>query len=110
MQTYFVLRRQLTTEADFTYSISGNVISVVDLNLGSRSVTNDIENVLRKIDYYHQGSIMGFKIMYRDSEQMWDGVHWDRHRAGFFALRETDEKRARVKLLGREQVINGFLG
>ena len=40
-----VLRRQLTTEADFTYSISGNVISVVDLDLGSRSVTNDIENV-----------------------------------------------------------------
>jgi hypothetical protein len=32
--------------------------------------------------------------MYGDSEQMWDGVHWDRHRAGFFALRETDEKRA----------------
>jgi hypothetical protein len=39
------LRRQLTTETDFTYSISGKVISVVDLDLGSRSVTNDIENV-----------------------------------------------------------------
>jgi hypothetical protein len=39
------LRRQLTTETDFTYSISGKVISIVDLDLGSRSVTNDIENV-----------------------------------------------------------------
>jgi hypothetical protein len=47
-----VLRRQLTTEADFTYSISGNVISIVDLNLGNRSVTNDIENVLCKMEYY----------------------------------------------------------
>jgi hypothetical protein len=96
-----VLRRQVTTQADFTYSISGNVISIVDLNLGNRSVTNDIENVLRKIEHYHQGSIIGFKIMYRDSEQMWDGVQWDGHRASFFALRETDEGRARVKLVDR---------
>ena len=94
-----VLRRQVTTQADFTYSISGNVISIVDLNFGNRSVTNDIENVLRKIEHYHQGSISGFKIMYRDSEQTWDGVHWGGHRASFFALRETNEGRARAKLL-----------
>jgi hypothetical protein len=45
-----------------------NVISIIDLDLGNRSVTNDIENVLRKIEYYHQGSIAAFHIMYRDSE------------------------------------------
>jgi hypothetical protein len=65
-------------------------------------VTNDIENVLRKIEHYYQGSISGFKIMYRDSEQTWDGMHWDGSRASFFALRETDEGRAWKKLLGRE--------
>jgi hypothetical protein len=31
--------------ADFTYSISGNVISITDLNLGNRLVTNDAETV-----------------------------------------------------------------
>jgi len=97
-----VVRRQVTTEADFTYSISGNVISIVDLNLGNRSVTNDIENVLRKIEHYRQGSISGFKIMYRDSEATWDGVHWDGHRASFFALCETNEGQAGVRLLDRE--------
>jgi hypothetical protein len=61
-----IVRRQAETHADFTYSISGNVISIVDLDLGNRSVTNDIESVLRKIEHYHQGSIGGFRIMYRD--------------------------------------------
>ena len=63
-----ILRRQAETHADFTYSLSGNVISIVDLNLGNRSLTNDIESVLRKIEHYHQGSIVGFNIMYRDYE------------------------------------------
>lgn len=65
------VRRQAMWQADFTYSILGNVISIVDLGLGNRSVTNDIENVLRKIEHYHQGSIADFKIMYRDSDQIW---------------------------------------
>jgi len=39
--------RQRRSQADFTYSIFANVISIVDLDLGNRSVTNDIENVLR---------------------------------------------------------------
>jgi hypothetical protein len=64
-----VIRRQWETQADFTYSILGNVISIIDLDLWNRSVTNDIENVLRKIEYYHQGSIAAFHIMYRDSER-----------------------------------------
>jgi hypothetical protein len=55
-------------QADFTYSITLDLIKIVDLNLGNKSVTNDIENVLRKIEAWHQGSIAGFKIMYRDSE------------------------------------------
>ena len=51
----------METLSDFTYSILGNVISIIDLELGNRSVTNDIENVLRKIEYYHQGSIAAFQ-------------------------------------------------
>jgi len=40
--------------------------------------------------------------LYCDSEGIWDGIHWDGKRASFFALRETDEGRARIKLLDRE--------
>jgi hypothetical protein len=87
-----IIERQAETEADFTYSILANVISIVDLNLG-------IESVLRKIEHYHQGSIGGFKMMCRDSEGIWDGIEWDGKRALFFALRETEEGRARNKLL-----------
>jgi hypothetical protein len=97
-----IVRRQAETHADFTYSISGNVISIVDLDLGNRSVTNDFESVLRKIEHYHQGSIGGFRIMYRDSEGFWDGIRWDGKSASFFPLRETEEGRARNKLLNRE--------
>jgi hypothetical protein len=64
-----VISQQVKTQADFTYSILGNVISIIDLDLGNRSVTNDIENVLRKIEYYHQGSIAAFHIMYRDLKE-----------------------------------------
>jgi hypothetical protein len=35
-------------------------IQICDLNLGNKSVTNDIENVLRKIEAWHRGSIAGF--------------------------------------------------
>jgi hypothetical protein len=78
-----------------------NVISIIDLDLGNRSVTNDIENVLRKIEYYHQGSIAAFHIMYRDSERIWDGINWDGKRASFFALREIEEGQARKGLIER---------
>jgi hypothetical protein len=37
----------------FTYSITLNTISITDTGKGRRSVTNDIEAVLRKIEYWH---------------------------------------------------------
>ena len=49
-------------QADFSYSMTLDLIKIVDLNLGNKSVTNDIENVLRKIEAWHQGSIAGFKL------------------------------------------------
>jgi len=53
---------------------------------------------LRKIEYWHQGSIAAFKIMYRDEHGVWNGSRWDGQRASFFALCETDEKKAMAKL------------
>jgi hypothetical protein len=78
-----------------------NRIKIIDLNGGKASVTNDIENVLRKIEAWHQGSIAGYRIMYRDGEGYWDGVDWDGEHARFFAIRETDEAAAEKKLLAR---------
>ena len=90
------------TQADFTYSITPDTIAIVDTGRGSRSVTNDIEAVLRKIEYWHQGSITGFKVMYRDENGVWDGVRWDGQHPVFFALGERDEGRAREKLRGMD--------
>jgi hypothetical protein len=92
--------QRFTTQADFTYKITPDTISIVDTNLGKLSVTNDIEAVLRKIEYWHQGSIAAFKIMYRDEQGVWDGVRLDGHSASFFSLREADEDNAREKLRG----------
>jgi hypothetical protein len=34
-----------------------------------------------------QGSIAGFKIIYRDENGVWDGVRWDGQHPSFFANR-----------------------
>jgi hypothetical protein len=44
------LSDQVRTRADFTYNIKPAVISITDTGLGKRSVTGDIEAVLRKIE------------------------------------------------------------
>jgi len=62
-------------------------------------VTEDIKAVLRKIEYWHQGSIAAFNIMCRDGKGFWHRVGWDGKTASLFALEETDERKARKKLL-----------
>jgi hypothetical protein len=100
----FKLVPEITTKADFTYLITPSTISITDTGKGRASVTNDIEAVLRKIEYWHQGSIAGFKIMYRDEHGVWDGIRWDGKMPAFFALGEMDEKKARGKLRSVEGV------
>ena len=90
---------EAATRADFTHKITPNTISITDTTLGKLSVTNDIDAVLRKIEHWHQGSIAAFKIMYRDEHGVWNGIRWNAQRASFFALCETDEKKAMAKLM-----------
>jgi len=87
------------TSADFIYKVSPTLISITDTGLGSCPVTEDIEAVLRKIEYWHQGSISLFKIMYRDGKGFWHKVHWNSETAAVLPLQETDEQKARKKLL-----------
>jgi hypothetical protein len=92
------LSEQVRTRADFTYKITPDLISITDTCRGSRSVTEDIEAVLRKIEYWHQGSVTTFKITCQDATGFWHRVHWDGKTAFFFALQETDERQACKKL------------
>lgn len=84
--------------ADYTYTIEGNVIAIVDLDLGSKSVTNDIENVLEDIRA-ELGDLAGFAVIYRDSMGRWDGVRLKNGSAYFYSLNESDQQQAQARLL-----------
>jgi hypothetical protein len=90
---------EAATRADFTYKITPNTITITDTTLGKLSVTKDIDAVLRKIEHWHQSSIATFKIMYRDEHGVWNGVRRNGQRVSFFALCETDERKAMLKLV-----------
>ena len=90
---------EAATRADFTYKITPNTITITDTTLGKLSVTKDIDAVLRKIEYWHQGSVAKFKIMCRDGKGFWHGIRWDGKTASSFSLEETDQRKASKKLL-----------
>jgi hypothetical protein len=87
--------------ADFSYAMAGDVLTIWDLNLGNKSVTNDAENVLPKIEEAESRSFVGSPVMYRDSMGFWDGLAWDGQEVRFIPLRETSERLAFEKLLKR---------
>ena len=94
------LSDSIRTRADFTYKITPDLISITDTGLGQHSVLEDIEAVLHKIEYWHQGSIAAFKIMARDGKGFWHKIHWDGKTASLAPLGETDEQKAHKRLLG----------
>ena len=59
-------------DADFSYAIVNDVLKIWELELGNRSVTNDTDNVLAKIEDTEGRSFAGRKIMYRDRMGFWD--------------------------------------
>jgi len=84
--------------ADYTYTVDDNVIAIVDLDLGSKSVTNDMENVLADIRA-EIGDLAGYAVIYQDSLGRWDGVRLVGRSIGFYSLNETDPERAANRLL-----------
>lgn len=75
-------------ESHFRYFIHTDGTMVIeDLDLGGRSVTNDIENVLHDIIHIHmphasyglglvqERKTLPKKIIYRDSDGIYDGIH-----------------------------------
>ena len=91
-------RNRSACQAEFTYTMTVKEIRIQDAGKGEKSVTDDPEAVLRKIENWHQGSIAGYRIMYLASDGTWTGVEWDGSQVGFIALGESDESAAIRKL------------
>lgn len=63
--------------ADFTCTLTVNVIKIYDTGKDAKSVADDLKAALRKIEDCHQGSVAGYKISYRDNEVAEFGVEWN---------------------------------
>jgi hypothetical protein len=76
----------LACKADFTYSMTPATVEIQDTGKGKKSVADDLEAVLRKIEYWHQGPIVRYRISYR-------GIQGAEH------LVARDGQTARVRVL-----------
>lgn len=84
--------------ADYTYTVEGNIIAIIDLDLGSRSVTNDMEFVLADIQA-EVGTLAGYQVIYRDSMGRWDGIRLVNNTVHFHGLGESEKEQAMNRLL-----------
>jgi hypothetical protein len=84
--------------ADYTYTVEGTVIAIIDLDLGNKSVTNDIDNVLEDIRA-EVGDLAGYSVIYQDSMGRWDGIRLVNHTVYFYGLGEADKASAMNRLL-----------
>ena len=76
---------------DYTYEMVEGVLVITDLDLGNRSVTNDIENVLLKIKANIKPFPIPKLVIYKDSMGFYDQVLHDAGRFDcFFPLQACD--------------------
>lgn len=61
-------------KSDYTFKVSEGILIIQDLDMGRKSVTNDMVNVLSEIKSKIGNTIHDLDIIYRDSEGIWDGV------------------------------------
>jgi hypothetical protein len=64
-------------QADFTYTMAPVAIEIQDSGKGKKTVADDLEAALRKIEYWHQGSIARYRISYRRSQGTEHLIEWD---------------------------------
>ena len=64
-------------QADFTYTMTPVAVEIQDTGKGAKAVADDLEAVLPKIEYWHQGSIARFRISYRSTQGIEHSVEWD---------------------------------
>ena len=68
-----IKKERMITTKNYTYTIDGNIIFIEGSGTG-KTVTNSIEEILADITKDLQCSMDNFKIIYRDSEGIIDGV------------------------------------
>ena len=64
-------------QGDFTYTITPVSVKIQDTGKGKKSVAEDLEAVLRKIEYWHQGSIARYRISYLSTQGTERSVEWN---------------------------------
>jgi hypothetical protein len=67
-------------QADFTCALTPRTITIQDTGKGKKSVADDLEAVLRKIEYWHQGSIARYRITYQSTQRTEHLVEWEGER------------------------------
>lgn len=91
------MKQQLKTDTgcEFGYEVKDNFIIIVDLNTG-RSVTNDAENVIKKICVNTNIDPEKYNILYRDTQGRWDGLKLmpSLRSVGFIPIGGNNEKEA----------------
>lgn len=100
------------SRAEYTFGTDeANGIVFIEDKLGMKSVTNDIDNILYDIAIEGGIDLNNKKIMYKDSQGIWDGIEAVFERNGntidikkieFFPLTETDFEKAKQKLIESE--------
>ena len=45
--------------------------------LGTGSINKESEQILQRIQHWHQGSVKSFKILYQDADGLGGEVKWD---------------------------------
>lgn len=95
--------------SNYIFYFCEEVLCIVDLDTGGKSVTNDIDNILKKLQKENGIDLYAQPIMYCDSMKIWDGIQVDRvGRTGFytsfFSLNERDESTALAKIKAMQEV------
>ena len=83
--------------SDYIYFIKGKVLIIEDSDLGNRSVTNDIQNVLQAIKT--DLDFLPETIIYKDSEGNFDGVMHEQGKfKRFYPVNESELEKALEKV------------
>ena len=72
------------SRSDFEVEVQDRIVTVIDLNLGGRGVTNEAEGVV--MDLCRRGILQpGMRLIYRDSTGRWDEMLWIHNQLSCFA-------------------------
>ncbi len=93
--------------SEYDWGVENNIVWIADAG-GDKSVTNDIENVIKDIIAEEgKGFFTDKEVMYKDSQGIWDGIDFTLNEGRvtnvrFFSINETDFFQA-IKVLKSKQ-------